>query len=140
MKLVYVNQIGIDWTGKRLYEFLFSEDESVEDVSGVDWDSYPASVGEPEPPSRDFISKVGLLTTDLNLFLIQKHDSFAVFDAVDGVVALAWENLLDYEEYPEKRLFFKFNEDVTSVEDKLYEKDLILDYKVCVKKINKDED
>ena len=91
------------------------------------------------PPSSDFISKVGRLTTDLNLFLIQKHDSFSVFDAVDGVVALAWENLLDYEEYPEKRLFFKFNEDITSIEDKLYEKDLILDYNVYVKKINKDE-
>ncbi len=44
MKLVYVNQIGIDCTGKRLYEFLFSEDESIKDVSGVDWDSYPAQL------------------------------------------------------------------------------------------------
>ena len=140
MKLVYVNQMGIDWTGKIVYEFLFSDDESVKDVSGVDWDSYPASVGEPEPPSSNFIVKVGRLITEFKFDLVQKHHSFAVFDAVDGIVALAWEDILDYEEYPEKRLFFKFGEDIDSVEDTLYERDLILDYNVYVKKNNSDED
>tara|TARA_R110001592_G_scaffold361772_1_gene673634 strand:+ start:1774 stop:2196 length:423 start_codon:yes stop_codon:yes gene_type:complete len=140
MKLVYINKIGLDWTGNRIYEFLFSDSKTTKDVHGSDWDSYPASVGQPGPPGGDFISKVGKLTTELNLDLIQNSDSFAVFDAVDGVIALAWENLLDYEEYPEKRLFFGFGEGISSVEDKLYEKDLILKYKVYSKKNEEDED
>ena len=39
------------------------------------------------------------------------------------------ENLDDCEQYPENRLYFSFGETIKSVEDKLYEKDLILKYK-----------
>ena len=35
----------------------------------------------------------------------------------------------DYEEYPEKRVAFHFGEDIKAVEEKLYEHDLILEYK-----------
>jgi hypothetical protein len=139
MKLVYINQIGSDWTGKNIYEFLFSEHESIEDIDGDDWDAYPAS-GIPSSPNPSFVHKVGKLTTELKFDLIQYSDTFAVFDAVDGVIALGWENLLDYDEYPEKRLYFVFGEDITSVEDKLYEKDHILDYNNSIKKANSDED
>ena len=43
-------------------------------------------------------------------------------------MALAWENLEGYDEYPDKRLFFSFGEDIESVESKLYEKDMVLQY------------
>jgi hypothetical protein len=41
---------------------------------------------------------------------------------------LAWENINAYDSYPEKRLCFKFGEKIKEVEEKLYEKDLILKY------------
>jgi hypothetical protein len=44
---------------------------------------------------------------------------------MDGVVALGWE-IEDYEE--NKRLVFKFGEEEKTVKDKLYEKDLILEF------------
>ena len=53
---------------------------------------------------------------------------FAMWDAVDGIVAMSWENMEGYDEYPEKRLFFSFGEDIESVNDKLYEKDIVLNY------------
>ena len=135
MKLIYINEIGSDWEGNNIYEFLFSQSD-LTNVDGDDWDAYPAS-GVPNPPGPNFVHKVGRLTTDLKFDLIQNSNTFAVFDAVDGVIALAWENLLDYDEYPEKRLYFKFGDDITSVEDKLYEKDHILDYKASNKTVKK---
>lgn len=132
--LIYVNRIGEDWTGKHLYEFLFSD--RTENVDGDDWDAYPAS-GRPSPPNTDFVKKVGrLVTGDLKFKLVQNSSEFAVWDAVDGVVALAWEDMDDYDEYPENRVAIHFGEEIKSIEDKLYEHDLILDYNVTINKVN----
>jgi hypothetical protein len=51
-----------------------------------------------------------------------------MWDAVDGIVAMAWENMEGYDEYPDKRLYFSFGEEISSVEDKLYEKDMVIIY------------
>ena len=125
MKLVYINKIGQNWKGNYIYEFLFSD--VVEDIDGEGWDSYPSS-GNPEPPEGRFVKKNGQLNTTLKLDLVQESDSFAMWDAVDGIVAMAWENMEGYDDYPEKRLFFSFGEDIESVNDKLYEKDIVLNY------------
>ena len=125
MKLVYINKVGQNWKGNFIYEFLFSD--IIKDIDGEGWDAYPAS-NNPEPPAQKFIKKTGALIGDLKLRIVQESDSFAMWDAVDGIIALAWENLDGYDEYPEKRLFFSFGEDIKSVESKLYEKDIILKY------------
>ncbi len=125
MKLVYINKIGQNWKGNYIYEFLFSD--VVEDTDGEGWDSYPSS-GNPEPPEGRFVKETGLLNTTLKLDLVQESDSFAMWDAVDGIVAMSWENMEGYDEYPEKRLFFSFGEDIESVNSKLYEKDIVLNY------------
>ena len=125
MKLVFINKVGQNWKGNYIYEFLFSD--AIEDIDGEGWDSYPSS-GNPEPPEENFIKKTGNLNTTLRLDLVQESDSFAMWDAVDGVVALAWENMEGYDEYPEKRLFFSFGEDIESVNDKLYERDIVLKF------------
>lgn len=123
--LIYVNVIGKDYRGKYIYEFIFSD--TIKNVDGENWDQFPAS-GRPEPPHEHFIKKVGRLEAELILDVIQNSDTFAVFDAVDYVIALAWENINGYDTYPEKRISFKFGETIKEVEAKLYEKDLILNY------------
>lgn len=125
--LIYINMVGKDYKGNLLYEFIFSD--TLENVDGEEWDTYPAS-GRPEPPHDNFIKKVGRLESELKLDVIQNSDTFAVWDAVDGVIALAWENINAYESYPEKRLCFKFGEPIKDVADKLYENDLILEYNI----------
>jgi hypothetical protein len=68
---------------------------------------------------------VGLLkNTELQLELIQNSDYFGVIDAVDGVVALAWEKF-DFEN-EEQRLTFKFGESIENVSKKLKQRDYIL--------------
>ena len=117
--------VGKDYKGNFLYEFIFSD--SIKNIDGEEWDTFPAS-GRPHAPHDNFIKKVGKLESELKLDVIQNSDTFAVWDAIDGVIALAWENINAYDSYPEKRLCFKFGETLRDVETKLYEKDLILKY------------
>jgi hypothetical protein len=123
--LIYVNFVGVNYKGKNRYEFIFSD--NINDVEGEDWDLYPAS-NRPGPPFDKYIKKVGVLECEMLLDVIQNSDTFAVWDAIDGVIALAFENIDILETYPEKRMFFKYGEEQKLVEDKLYEKDLILKY------------
>lgn len=125
MKLIFVNKVGKNWQDEFIYEFIFSN--SIDDVDGEDWDSYPAN-SLPSAPNREFIDKVGTLVTPINFDLIQNSTSFSFWDAVDGLISMAWENIEGYEEYPEERLYFHFGDDLKDVEDKLYSKDLILNY------------
>ncbi len=83
------------------------------------------------PPQIDFIKKVGVLkNSGLHLNLIQNSDFFSVYDSVEGVIALAWEDS-DSDAVTEekmKRLVFHFGESVKNIEDKLYERDIVLNY------------
>ena len=124
--LIYVNRVGKDYKGNFIYEFIFSD--TTKGIDGDDWDTFPAS-GRPSAPHDHYIKKVGRLESELNLDVIQNSDTFAVWDAIDDVIALAWENINAYDAYPEKRICFKFGEPIESVETKLYENDLILQYK-----------
>ena len=68
--------------------------------------------------------------SDIELNLVQNSDFFSVYDAVEDVIALGWEKsdsefVVD-ENY--KRLVFRYGESVKSVEDKLYERDIVLSY------------
>jgi hypothetical protein len=120
--LVYINGLGPNYKGDNLYEFIFSE---TVDVWGENWDSKPANQ-YPLPPSIEYVSKVGVLkNTDLKLELIQNSDYFSMVDAMDDIVALAWENSDDDRK---KRLSFRFGEQEQRIKDKLYENDLILEF------------
>jgi len=116
MKLIYVNEIGLDYKGQKQYEFIFS---SSLELDIEDWFKIPASsVLKSLSPDIEYVEIVGLLKdTDLDLELIQKSDYFGIIDAVDGIVALAWEKYDD--ESDEQRLYFKFGESYDSVFKKL---------------------
>jgi hypothetical protein len=123
MHLIYVNEIGDDYKGQKQYEFIFSTSTEIDmDV----WFKVPASLSiEPKSPDIEYIDLVGLLkNTDLQLELIQNSDYFGVIDAVDGVIAMAWEKF-DFESENE-RLTFKFGESIASVTKKLKQREYIL--------------
>ena len=120
--LIYVNGLGPNYKGDNLYEFIFSDEK---DVWGEFWESKPSN-GYPTPPELKHIKKVGVLrNTDIKLDLIQNSDFFCMIDAMDDVVALAWES---EEEQGQKRLVFRFGEEEQKIKDKLYERDLILEF------------
>ena len=120
--LIYVNGLGPNYKGDNLYEFIFSDSL---DVWGEAWESKPSN-GYPTPPELKYIKKVGVLKkTDVKLELIQNSDFFCMIDAMDDVVALAWES---EEEQGQKRLVFRLGEEEQKIKDKLYETDLILEF------------
>lgn len=121
--LIYVNGLGPNYRGDNMYEFIFGENL---DVWGEKWESKPAS-GYPEPPEIDYVRRVGTLrNTSIELELIQKSDYMGMTDAMEDIIALAWET--DESSENQIRLVFRFGETENKVIDKLYERDLILEY------------
>lgn len=126
MKLVYINELGPNFKGNYVYEFIFSKE--LEKIWGEEWDSIPAA-GKPQPPELEYIKKVGVLSREgIEFDLIQNSDYFSFTDAIDDVISLAWEKYSEEETQNETRLVFRFGEDKSSVQDKLYSRDLILNY------------
>jgi hypothetical protein len=120
--LIYVNGLGPNFKGDNIYEFIFSDEQ---EVWGDGWDSNPCN-GYPVPPELKYIKKVGVLRdTNIKLELIQNSDYFSMVDAVDGVVALAWE---EDDTVKQPRMVFRFNDTEQKIKDLLYEKDLILEF------------
>ncbi len=119
--LVFVNGLGANYKGNKTYEFVFSKSD---DVWGDDWDTNPAN-GNPTTPNINEIEKVGVLNREgIEMELVQNSDFFCMKDAVDKVVALAWEEDKDLE----NRLVFHYGMTEQEVKDKLYEKDIILEF------------
>jgi hypothetical protein len=121
--LTYVNGLGPNYKGDNLYEFIFSD--SLEDVWGDGWDNKPSN-SYPTPPELQYIKKVGVLrNTNIKLELIQNSDFFSMIDAIDDVVALAWE---EDDQNGQQRLVFRYGSAEKEIKDKLYERDLILEF------------
>jgi hypothetical protein len=124
-RLVYINTLGTNYKGDYLYEFIFSSSNS---VWGENWEAKP-SQGYPKPPELKYINKVGQLTVeDVSLYLIQNSDYFSMIDSVDGITALGWEINEDIK----NRLVFKFGESEQEIKNKLYERDLILEFEKTI--------
>lgn len=126
ISLIYVNKLGSNYKGENIYEFIFSDYN--DNVWGDSWDSKPAN-GYPSPPDIEFILKVGVLKNVLDFEVLQNSDIFSMIDGMDDVVALAWENESEEVNFDiQKRLVFRFGETIESVKNKLYERDLVLEF------------
>ena len=124
--LIYINGMGPNYKGENIYEFIFSD--SIDDVWGENWEAKPAN-GYPSPPDVEHVKKVGVLTNgEITLELVQESDVFSVQDAIDGVLALGWEKEEDIDFSLVKRLVFKYGDQEQDVKDKLYERDLVLQF------------
>lgn len=124
--LIYINGMGPNYKGENIYEFIFSD--STEDVWGENWEAKPAN-GYPSPPDVEHVKKVGVLTNgEITLELVQESDVFSVQDSIDGVLALGWEKEEDIDFSLVKRLVFRYGDLEQEVKDKLYERDLVLQF------------
>jgi hypothetical protein len=125
--LIFINELGPNYKGDNIYEFIFSD--TLDGIWGDSWESKPSN-GYPSPPDLDFIKKVGIFKNNfVSLSVIQKSDYFSMIDAMDDVIALGWENESDNVNFDvDKRLVFRFGETEETVKNKLYERDLILEF------------
>jgi len=125
-QLIYINGMGPNFRGDNIYEFIFSD---TLEVFGENWESKPAN-GYPLPPDIEYIKKVGtLINEDITLELIQDSDVFSLIDSMDGVIALGWEKENDEVDFSlTKRLVFHFGDSEEDVKNKLYERDIVLQF------------
>ena len=129
MYLIYINRIGTTFKGEHIFEFLFS------DSTEWEWDDtwYESSViteTRELAPDESIIKLVGTLkTNELDLELVQEDGVRDIYDAVEGIIALGWEKLIEGEDIPDKRRVFKFGDTKEVVDEQLYEYDLSLKYK-----------
>ena len=125
--LIYLNELGPNYKGDNIYEFIFSD--SLEDVWGESWESNPAN-GYPQPPDLELISKVAVLKNDkLKFNVIQNSDYFSMIDCKDEIISLGWEIENEFVNYSiNKRLSFRFGESEEIVKNKLYERDIVLEF------------
>jgi hypothetical protein len=124
--LIYINGLGPNYKGDNIYEFIFSDEL---EVFGENWESKPAN-GYPSPPDLEYIKKVGtLINEEISFELVQDSDVFSVIDSMDGVIAMGWEKENhDIDFSLVKRLVFRFGETEESVKNKLYERDIVLQF------------
>lgn len=124
--LIYINKLGPNYKGDNIYEFIFSD---TLEVWGDNWESKPAN-GYPSPPDIDHVKKVGILSSEkVSLDLAQESDVFSLIDSMDGVLALGWEKETgDIDFLMTKRMVFRFGDTESEIKDKLYERDIVLEF------------
>ena len=125
--LIYINELGPNYKGENLYEFIFSN--KLEDVWGENWDSKPAN-GYPLPPNINHINKIGYFKNNsIKLEVLQNSDYFCMTDAQDDVISLGWEIETEETNFDlVKRLVFRYGETEKSVKDKFYERDIVIEF------------
>lgn len=125
LSLGFINFIGTEIDGFNQYELIFTL--YPDDFWGENFNYKPAGICNGLEPDRKYIQKVVRIKTLVNLDLIQNSGCFSMQDCMDGIVALAYENLELLDEYPsDGRLYLMFGEKYEDVERKLAIKHILI--------------
>jgi len=123
--LCFVNLIGEENDGYYRYEFIFTDNP--DEFWGENFEYKPACLVNGLTPSDEYITEIHTVKTKIKFDLIQENCCFGLQDCMDGIVALAYENIDAYEEYPDNgRLYFMFGETFEEVERKLAIKNILM--------------
>ena len=123
LKVVYIDRVGKDVDGNNIYHFLCATD--LDEVWCEEWGEKPACNCRNLQPDGQY-EKVLELKTDVDFVLGQENCCCSYQDICDGCVAMAYENIDGYEEYPEMRFVFKYGESLYEIEKKLSKRDMFL--------------
>lgn len=118
LSLVYVRPLGKNISEQYEYEFFFSETPEI--VWGQDWNvACPSACGDIAPDDSTY-SVIKRLKTIIPFFCAQQNSCYSMQDCIDGIIAIAFEDISTYDEFPEPyRIVFDFGEEYKSVENKL---------------------
>ena len=125
LKVVFILYIGRDSDGFNIYHFLLSE--NTEDTFADGWSEKPSCNEKLETlmiadNMYDYIKEV---KTYIKLDLAQNNCCYSMQDCRDQIIALAYENLDDAEEYPEPcRIVIHFVDKIDDVESMFAKRDI----------------
>lgn len=119
--LGFVRLIGQEIDDFYTYELIFTEHPN--SFWGENFEYKPCGLCNSITPDQKYVDKLVKIKTSIKFGLIQNSLCFGFQDCADGIVALAYEDIDDYDEYPnDGRLVLMFGEDYDEVEKKLARK------------------
>ena len=128
-KIVYIAYIGTDIDGLNIYHFLLSTD--IENTFSEGWSEKPSGniANDILMIDENMYEYVKELKTIIKLELAQDNYCFSMQDCRDNIIALAYENIDDYETYPENgRIVIHFGDSLENVESILAKRDLFMKF------------
>lgn len=126
--LCFIKYIGQDLDDNNIYDFLFTDD--IDNFWGENFEYKPAGLCNELIPDKNTYNIVKTLKTNIKLDLAQESTCLGYQDCIDSIIAVAWENLDNYEEYPEPiRLVFHYGDNLEDVEIQLSKRNLLLEEK-----------
>ena len=119
VKLGFIKLIGEETDGYYRYEFIFTD--NIDEFWCENGEYKPCCLVNNLQPKDEYIAEIHIVKMKSKLDLIQNNCCFGFQDCTDGIIALAWENMDAYDEYPDERgrLFFRFGETLEKTEEKL---------------------
>lgn len=127
LRVVYVHYVGKDLNGNHVYHFLVGED--IKEVWGEGWSELPAGNIRKSYMmiDNDMYSYIKELKSPCRLGLATDSGCFSMQDCRDHCIALAWEDLSEAEEYPDKgRIVLQYGELLDDFEVMLAKRDLFM--------------
>lgn len=123
--LGFIRLIGAEADGIDNYEFIFTN--NIDEFWGENFEYKPCCLCNDLIPNDEYITEIHKIKTKIKFDLVQDNCCFSMQDCMDGIISLAWENIDEYEEYPEDgRLVFNFGESYDEVERKLALKNILI--------------
>lgn len=126
--VVYAKYFGEEINGNYIYHFYLSNNP--DDVFAEGWGESPAcNVSDKLMDlDDDQYQNIIELKSNIKLDLARNCCCFTMQDCRDNIIALAYENLDDAEEYPEPRIIIHFGDLIDDVEDLFAQRNILLKY------------
>lgn len=126
--LCFIRYIGSDNEGDNIYEFLFTDEIDTFWFENAEYK--PLGMVNNIEIQQDLYTTTKLVKTKIKFDLIQESTCFGFQDCIDGCVSIAYENMDNYDEYPEDgRLVLMYGETYEDVENKLANKSILMEEK-----------
>lgn len=120
--LVYAERINYLPNSNGLFEYELYFSETPEIAWGEDWNQQCPSACNKENlrPESTTYNIIKRLESDVVLACVGDNSCFSIQDCSDNIIPCMWEDLSECIEYPSPiRLIFHFGESMTSIIDKL---------------------
>lgn len=118
--LVYVRPMYKNTDGTFEYDFFFSSTPDF--VWGPFWDESNPSINGDITPEESTYSTIKRVVTTLPLKTAEETSCYSMEYATYGILALAWIDIENLDEYPEHgRMTLRFGDTMDVVQEKLWE-------------------
>ena len=126
--VVYIRHIGDEIDGNKIYHMYLSS--KPDEVFAEGWGDIPACTVPRKlmDLDEDMYEHIVEIKGDIVLDLAQNCCCFSMQDSRDNIVALAYENLDNAEEYPDPRIIIHYGDNIETVENLFAKRDIFLKY------------